>query len=73
MIVKLKEELTDKERNARSLVEKSREVTMMKEKLEDDIAQVCDYYFQFRNMSSLQKVFSTCCFSLCKEIKLKWL
>ncbi|BAT06877.1 Os09g0121050 [Oryza sativa Japonica Group] len=39
MIVKLKEELTDKERNARSLVEKSREVTMMKEKLEDDIAQ----------------------------------
>uniref|UniRef100_A0A0E0LYC3 RecF/RecN/SMC N-terminal domain-containing protein n=1 Tax=Oryza punctata TaxID=4537 RepID=A0A0E0LYC3_ORYPU len=39
MIVKLKEELTDKEINARSLVEKSREVTMMKEKLEDDIAQ----------------------------------
>ncbi|KAF0912252.1 hypothetical protein E2562_013204 [Oryza meyeriana var. granulata] len=38
-IVELKKELAEKEENARSLVEKSREVTMMKEKLEHDISQ----------------------------------
>ncbi|KAG8049633.1 hypothetical protein GUJ93_ZPchr0009g2285 [Zizania palustris] len=38
-IVELKKELVEKEQKARSLVEKTREVTMMKEKLERDIAQ----------------------------------
>ncbi|XP_006664916.1 structural maintenance of chromosomes protein 6B-like [Oryza brachyantha] len=39
VIVELKKELIEKEETARSLVEKTREVTMMKEKLESDIAQ----------------------------------